>query len=74
MRNVLCFILLLISVQIRAQQDNAPVVGVSDNRVEVYGLKNARVVVDYQTTLENTDILISNGRFEAKYENMPKEK
>jgi imidazolonepropionase-like amidohydrolase len=65
MRKILCLLLLVLSVQIRAQQDNAPVVGVSDKRVEVYGLKNARVVVDYQTTLENTDILISNGRIEA---------
>ena len=65
MRKVFFFLLLLLSVQIRAQQDDAPVVGVSDKRVEVYGLKNARVVVDYQTTLENTDILISNGRIEA---------
>jgi imidazolonepropionase-like amidohydrolase len=65
MRKTLCFILLLISIQIRAQQDNAPVAGVSDKRVEVYGLKNGRVVVDYQTTLENTDILISNGRIES---------
>ncbi|MDP3002407.1 MAG: amidohydrolase family protein [Bacteroidales bacterium] len=65
MRKTLCFILLLFSIQIQAQQDNAPVVGVSDKRVEVYGLKNARVVVDYQTTLENTDILISNRRIES---------
>jgi imidazolonepropionase-like amidohydrolase len=65
MRKTLCFLLLLLSIQIQAQQDDAPVVGVSDRRVEVYGLKNARVVVDYQTTLENTDILISNGRIEA---------
>jgi len=65
MRKTLFFLLLLLSLQIRAQQDDAPVVGVSDKRVEVYGLKNARVVVDYQTTLENTDILISNGRIEA---------
>ncbi|MCX6320437.1 MAG: amidohydrolase family protein [Bacteroidia bacterium] len=65
MRKTLCFILLLFSIQIHAQQDNAPVVGVSDKRVDVYGLKNARVVVDYQTTLENTDILISNGRIES---------
>ena len=63
-KNLILFLLLL-SLQIQAQQDNAPVVGVSDKRVEVYGLKNARVVVDYQTTLENTDILISNGRIEA---------
>jgi imidazolonepropionase-like amidohydrolase len=65
MRKTLFLFLLLLSVQIQAQQDDAPVVGVSDKRVEVYGLKNARVVVDYQTTLENTDILISNGRIEA---------
>lgn len=70
MRKTLCFILLLISFQIQAQQDNAPVVGVSDKRVEVYGLKNARVVVDYQTTLENTDILISNGRIEVIGQNL----
>src|SRR5512133_925417 len=65
MRKTLFLFLLLFTIQARAQQDNAPVVGVSDKRVEVYGLKNARVVVDYQTTLENADILISNGRIEA---------
>ena len=65
MRKILCLILLVFSLQTRAQQDDAPVVGVSDKRVEIYGLKNARVIVDYQTTLENTDILISNGRIEA---------
>jgi imidazolonepropionase-like amidohydrolase len=70
MPRTLYFILLLLSLQIKAQQDNAPVVGVSDKRVEVYGLKNARVVVDYQTTLENTDILISNGRIEAIGQNL----
>ena len=65
MRKTLFFLLLLLSLRIHAQQDDAPVVGVSDKRVEVYGFKNARVVVDYQTTLENSDILISNGRIEA---------
>ena len=65
MRTTLFFLLLLLPITTRAQQDDAPVAGVSDKRVEVYGLKNARVVVDYQTTLENTDILISNGRIEA---------
>jgi len=56
---------MLLSFRIQAQQDDAPVIGVSDKRIEVYGLRNARVIVDYQTTLENTDILISNGRIEA---------
>jgi imidazolonepropionase-like amidohydrolase len=65
MQKILCLILLVFSLQTRAQQDDAPVVGVSDKRVEVYGLKNAHVVVDYQTTFENCDILISNGRIEA---------
>ena len=65
MRKTFCLILLIISFQLTAQQDNAPVVGVSDKRVEMYGLKNARVVVDYQTTLENTDILIRDKRIEA---------
>lgn len=48
-----------------AQVDNAPVLGVSDRRTGIYGLRNARVIVDWQTTLENADILISNGRISA---------
>ena len=65
MRKLFYLLLLILPLKLSRQQDDAPVVGVSDKRVEVYGLKNARVVVDYQTTLENTDILISNGRIEA---------
>lgn len=65
MKKTFYLLLLLLSLNLSAQQDNAPVVGVSDKRVEVYGLKNARVVVDFQTTLDNTDILIANGRIEA---------
>lgn len=65
MRKPFYLILLLLPLNLFSQQDNAPVVGISDKRVEVYGLKNARVVVDYQTTIEKTDILISNGRIEA---------
>ena len=62
MRKTLFLLLLFLPLNLFSQQDDTPVVGVSDKRVEAYGLKNARVVVDYQTTLENTDILISNGR------------
>jgi hypothetical protein len=65
MRKTIYILLLFLPLNLFSQQDNAPVVGVSDKRVEVYGLKNAKVVVDYQTTLENTDILISNGRIVA---------
>ena len=65
MRKTIYLLLLFLPLNLFSQQDNAPVVGISDKRVEVYGLKNAKVVVDYQTTLENTDILISKGRIEA---------
>ena len=70
MRKITCLFLLLLSFQTYAQQDDAPVVGVSDKRVEVYAFKNARLVVDYQTILENADILISNGRIEAVGNNL----
>jgi imidazolonepropionase-like amidohydrolase len=70
MRKTFYILFLLLPFNLFSQQDNAPVVGVSDKRLEVYGLKNARVVVDYQTTLENTDILISNGRIEAVGQNL----
>jgi len=62
MRKFLSIIMLIISVQLIGQVDNAPVQGVSDVRSGIYGFKNARVVIDYQTTLENADILISGGR------------
>jgi len=65
MRKFLFLLLLILPVYLSAQQDNAPVLGVSDKRAEIYGLKNARVVVDFQTTLENTDILIADGRIKA---------
>ena len=65
MRKNIIFLLAFLPFYVFAQVDNAPVVGVSDKRVELYGLKNARVEVDYQTTLENTDILISDGRIKS---------
>ena len=60
----------MIPLNLPGQQDNYPVVGVSDRRVEIYGFKNARIVVDYQTSLENSDILISEGRIQAVGQNL----
>jgi len=65
MKKTFLLLLLLLPFIAAAQQDNAPVVGVSDKRVDIYGMKNARVVVDFQTTLENTDILIADGRIKS---------
>lgn len=49
-------------LMILAQQDNFPVVGVSDTRPGTWFLKGAKVVVDHTTTLENADIIIKDGR------------
>lgn len=70
MRKLIYLILFILPLSLSAQQDNAPVTGISDKRVEMYGLKNARVIVDYQTTLEKTDILIKAGRIEAVGSNL----
>ncbi len=70
MRKLIYLILFFLPQGLSAQQDNAPVAGISDKRVEVYGLKNARVIVDFQTTLEKTDILIKDGRIEAVGSNL----
>ena len=70
MRKINFFFLLLFSLRIAAQIDNAPVVGVSDKRPGMYGFKNARVVVDYQTALDNTDFLVSEGRFVSVGKNL----
>jgi hypothetical protein len=64
MRKNLFILMAFLSLNLYSQHDNAPVAGVSDRRIETYGLKNARIVVDYQTTVENADILISDGRIE----------
>ena len=55
-------LVLLMHLTLMAQQDNLPVVGVSDNRPDTWFLKGANVVVDHTTTLENADIIIKDGR------------
>jgi imidazolonepropionase-like amidohydrolase len=70
MRKTLSLLLILLPINLLFRQDNAPVAGISDKRIEVYGFKNARVVVDYQTTIENTDILISGGRIQSIGQNL----
>jgi len=56
--------LFLVSLLVPAQ-NNYPVVGVSDERPQMYGLRNATVVVDHNQTIPEADILIVNGRIEA---------
>ena len=65
MHKILLLLLFVLPFQLHAQQDDAPVTGVSDRRVDMYGFKNARVIVDYQTTLDKADILVADGRIAA---------
>lgn len=62
MRKHLLLLLFLLPLSVYGQKDNFPVTGVSDPRPGTYGFKNARIVVDYLTTVENTDMLVSEGR------------
>lgn len=46
-------------------QENFPVNGARDQRLEIYAFTNATVVVDYQTTIQNATLLIKDGVIEA---------
>jgi imidazolonepropionase-like amidohydrolase len=70
MRKLLPLLLFLLSLTLNAQQDDAPVTGVSDRRPDIYGFRNAKIFIDYQTVIENTDILVSKGRIEAVGQNL----
>ncbi len=70
MKKLLFLFVLFLPLTLSAQDDNTPIAGVSDKRTEIYLFKNARVVSDCQTTLENTDILVSKGRIEAIGKNL----
>nr|WP_319510711.1 amidohydrolase family protein [uncultured Draconibacterium sp.] len=43
-------------------QDLSPVMGVGDERAEVYAFTHATVVVDYQTTLKDAVLIIQKGK------------
>jgi len=62
MRKHLLLLLFLLPLSAFGQKDNFPVTGVSDTRHLTYGFKNARIVVDYLTTIDNADMLVSEGR------------
>ncbi|HOW09287.1 MAG TPA: amidohydrolase family protein [Bacteroidales bacterium] len=62
MRKILLLLLFLLPISVYGQKDNFPVTGVSDSRPGTYGFKNARIVVDYLTTIDNADMLVSEGR------------
>jgi imidazolonepropionase-like amidohydrolase len=71
MKHLLTTLLLLtFAFGIRAQE-TFPVNGAQDKRNEVYVFTNANVVVDYQTTMSNSTLIISKGKIEAVGTNLP---
>ena len=66
MKKTLTFVLILLLFPFLSfAQETFPVNGVKDKRVEAYAFKNAAIVVDYQTKIENADIFIKNGIIES---------
>ncbi len=57
-------IMLLLTTVVVAQQ-TFPVNGIPDKRNLYHLFKNARIIVDYKTTLDSSMLLIKNGRIEA---------
>lgn len=70
MRRLLIIALSFFQLAGFAQVATEPVTGVSDKRPEIYGFKNAKVYIDYQTVAENTDFLVSGGRITAVGKNL----
>ncbi|MDZ7738361.1 MAG: amidohydrolase family protein [Bacteroidales bacterium] len=56
---------LLLSAGLAMAQDNHPVVGISDNRPDIYGLRGASVISSYDADPVKTDILVVRGRIKA---------
>jgi len=62
MKKSLMLFMLFWPLILSGQLDNAPVTGVSDKRPDIYGFRNATLVVDYQTVIEGADMLVAEGR------------
>ncbi|MFH0759069.1 MAG: amidohydrolase family protein [Bacteroidota bacterium] len=63
MKRILLIAWLVALISPVISQTNVPVVGVSDERPGIYGLKNALVVTAYDQEPVKSDILIVKGRF-----------
>lgn len=70
MQRLIIVLCLFTSINLYGQVDDAPVAGVSDTRTDVYGFRNARIVTDWHSEINNADILVSKGRIEAVGQNL----
>ncbi|MFC2124447.1 amidohydrolase family protein [Bacteroidota bacterium] len=50
---------------ISGAQENFPVNGVKDKRLDVHAFTNAKIIIDYQTSIENAILVIRDGIIEA---------
>ena len=63
-KTLLCFFIALVNIQ-AFSQTTFPRNGVYDERPTQYAFKNATIIVDAQTTLDNAMIYIKNGVIES---------
>ncbi len=69
MKKILLLLLAVLFVSIVNAQDLSPVLGVGDNRPEVYAFTHANIVVDHQTVLKDAVLVIRKGKIEAAAKN-----
>lgn len=62
MKNLVCFVFLSLLFSGIHGQNLSPVLGVGDNRPEVYAFTNATIVVNHQTKLEKASMVIQKGK------------
>jgi len=62
MKKIICFILMSLLITGLKAQKLSPVLGVGDNRPEVYAFTNATIVVDHKTVLKKATMVIKKGK------------
>jgi imidazolonepropionase-like amidohydrolase len=71
MKHFLSTLLFFMTVWHVSAQETHPVNGAQDKRPEIYVFTNANVVVDYQTTMNNSMMVVVKGKVEAVGSNLP---
>jgi len=69
MKKILFLVLAVLFFSVVNAQDLSPVLGVGDQRPEVFAFTHANIVVDHQTVLKDAVLVIRKGKIEAAGKN-----
>lgn len=75
MKKIIFLVLVVVSFYLANAQNLSPVLGVGDERPEVFAFTHANIVVDYQTVLNDAVLVIKKGKIAAvgKNADIPKD-